>query len=165
MSAGETNRNTRGNSSLCLSGKRPIRVYIASYTMEPSSDSIMSWSNICTLQASCVLHLSCLSLGLVSAWILPQHVHPIAAHHQKLFGAFLCGVPTKAVQLCSVRQTNTCVSLAENRTFHHVSFRVLAFAELPLSCICFSETFLHMSTLAFHIPSCVCPSKTPSNEL
>ena len=140
MSAGETNRNTRGNASLCLSGKRPISVYIASYTTKPNSVSIMSWTNICTLQTSCVLHLSCLSPGLVSAWILPQHVHPIAAHHQKLFGAFLCGVPTKAVQLCSVRQTNTCVSLAKNP-----SSRVLSRA-------CFSRTSSLLCLLQQNVP-------------
>jgi hypothetical protein len=31
-----------------------------------------------------------------------------------------------------------------------MSFHVLALAEHPLSCVCFSETFLHESALAFH---------------
>jgi hypothetical protein len=30
------------------------------------------------------------------------------------------------------------------------SFHVLALAEHPLSCVCFSKTFLHESALAFH---------------
>ena len=115
--------------SVPLSGKRPISVYIASYTMESSSVSIMSWSNICTLQTSCVLHLSRLSPGLVSAWILPQHMHPIAAHHQKLFDAFLCGVPTKAVQLCSKADQHMCVLSREQNL-----------SSCILSCACFCRT-------------------------
>lgn len=67
---------------------------------------------------------------------------------------FLCvslyGVPTNAAQLHSVRWTNTRMSLAKNP--YHVSFHELASAEHPLSCVCFSETFLlHQAALAFHL--------------
>ena len=47
---------------------------------------------------------------------------------------------------------------------------MFALTKHPLSCVCFSDVFLHKSVLAFHLcpiqentPSRVCRSKTPSN--
>ena len=68
-------------------------------------------------------------------------------------------VPINGAQLCSIRWTNACVSLAKN----------------PLSCVlscpCFRAMSLHESALAFHLcplqentPLCICSSKTPSNS-
>ena len=37
-----------------------------------------------------------------------------------------------------------------NRLLHHVFFHTLALAEHPLSGVCFIESFLHKSSLAFH---------------
>jgi hypothetical protein len=56
-----------------------------------------------------------------------------------------------AAQLWNVRQTNTCMSLAKNP-----SSRVLSRAR-------FSRTTFLLCLLQLNIPSCVCPSKTPSN--
>jgi hypothetical protein len=58
------------------------------------------------------------------------------------------GVLTNAAQLCNVRQTNTCVLLAKNPSSH------------ALSCVCFNLCLLQLN-----VPSCVCSSKTPSNQL
>ena len=82
-----------------------------------------------THQTSCILHPS-----------LPQP-------------AQVCGVPTKADQLCNVRQTNTCVLLAKNpssRVPSHTCFSRTS----SLLCLSLSETFLHESTLAFHTYVC-----------
>jgi hypothetical protein len=60
-----------------------------------------------------------------SAWVLPQHVHPInphlqkrqqtEVHHQKIFWCVsLYGIPTSAAQLHNIRQSKTCVPLAKN---------------------------------------------------
>jgi hypothetical protein len=76
-------------------------------------------------------------LFIPSSWhILPISLSPqkrqeAAAHHHKFFRCVsLYGVPTNAAQLCSVRQTNTHVSLAKNLI---VSFHMLALAEHPFS--------------------------------
>ena len=114
---------------------------------------------------------------------LPQHVHlsqltslPIspspqkwqetAARHQKLLGAFLYGVLTNAVQLRNVRQTITCVLLAKHPSlyvlsracFSRTSFLLCLFLRNLPSRVCLS--LLPVST---KVPSCVFPSKTPSN--
>ena len=41
-----------------------------------------------------------------------------------------------------------------------MSFHVLALAEHPLSCVCFSEMFLHESALVFHLKESVHLRKT-----
>jgi hypothetical protein len=58
----------------------------------------------------------------------------------------LYGVSTNAAQLPSVRQTNTCVSLAKNPSSH------------VLSRACFSRTSFHLCLLQPNIPSWVCLS-------
>ena len=115
-----------------------------------------------------------------STCLASQHIHLIspsprkrqatAAHQHTFLVSFsLCislyGVPTNAAQLHNVRWTNTCVLLAKNPS----SFCVLALAKHPLSCVCFSEMFLHESALAFY--TCVHFNKTflylfvPGNRL
>jgi hypothetical protein len=64
------------------------------------------------------------------------------------FDEFLYGVLTNRARLYSVRQTNTRVFLANKPSSQ--SFHMLALAEHPLSCVCFSEMFFHESALAFH---------------
>ena len=97
----------------------------------------------------------------------------VARNHSTPSEVFCCvsldGVLANEAQLCSVRRTNTCVSLEKN----------------PLSCVlshaCFSRTSfllcllqlnIHESALAFYlcqfqlnILSCVCPCRTPTNWL
>ena len=91
--------------------------------------SVILWITTYFLQTSHILLVPCLSTGLDSACILPQHrscfsILPIssspwnhqqtAIHQQKLFGISLCGILTNAAQLCIVRQKNTCMPLANN---------------------------------------------------
>ena len=59
----------------------------------------------------------------------------------------LYGVPTNSTTQCQVDQYMRAVSKV---ILHHVSFHVLALAEHPFTCFCFSQTFLHESALAFH---------------
>ena len=102
--------------------------------------------------------------------VLPQHVHPIspslqkqqqtAAHHQKFFRGFSLWCPSKcsSTAQCKAEQCMRAVS-KDSIMLHHSSFHVLALAEHPLSCVCFSTMFLHESALAFH--TCVHFWKTP----
>ena len=84
-----------------------------------------------------------------------QKQQETAAHHSP--EVFWCvsfgGVSTNAAQLCSVRQSNICVLSAKNP-----SSRVLL-------CACFSRTSSLLCLLQLNVPSCVCPRKTPSNQL
>ena len=80
------------------------------------------------------------STCLASAWVLPQQcIQPARVHR----------VPTNAAQLHNARGTNTCASLAKNPS--SCILHMLALAEHPLSCVCFSETFLHETALVFHL--------------
>jgi hypothetical protein len=149
-------------SAVSLSGerqstKRPTSITTANCTTKPSSVSVTPCSPIYALQASCVLHVPCLSM-------CTEHTHPIssspwkrqqtAAHHQRVFWCIsFHEVLTNATQLCSVRQTSTRVSLAKNP-----SSRVLSRA-------CFSRTSSLLCLLQQIVPSHVCPNKTPSNRL
>jgi len=116
-----------------------------------------------------ILHVPCLRACLISTHASNQPKSEETARNSSTPPeAFWCnsvyGVLTNAVQLHSVRQTSTCV-LAKNPSC------VLSCARFSRmsSCVCFSETCLHKSTLASH--TCVhlnetfhvCPSKTPSN--
>jgi hypothetical protein len=74
QSAGGTNRNTRSCSRLCLSQEskdqqkqETHKCCTACCTSKPRSVSITSWSPICTLQISRVLHVPCLRPG-VGGW-------------------------------------------------------------------------------------------------
>jgi hypothetical protein len=78
--------------------------------------------------------------------------------------ASLCGVLTNEAQLCNVKWTNTCVLLAKNPLLHVLSNTCFSRTS---SLLCFRETFLHESALAFYlciiqhnVPSCVCSTKT-----
>ena len=110
-------------------------------------------------------------MGLASLCVSPQHVHPSQltyfANHPKSAEAArshgtppevswyvpFYGVLTNAAQQCNVRQTNTWMSLAKNP-----SSQVLSHA-------CFSRTSFHLCLIQENTPSCVCPSKTPSNMM
>ena len=66
---------------------------------------------------------------------------------------FLYVNPANATQLQNIWQTNTCVSSPKN------------LSSPVLSCACFSRASSLLCLLQQNIPSCVCPSKTPSNPL
>jgi hypothetical protein len=107
------------------------------------------------------------STGLTSAWAsasasvsaditLPISPSPwkqqeAAAHHQKVLVSFSLWSPSKrsSTTQCKAEQ---CVLVSLVR--HPV-----------LSCACFSRTSFHLCLLQLNVPSCVCPSKTPSNRL
>jgi hypothetical protein len=63
----------------------------------------------------------------------------------------LYGVMTNWAQHHNVSWTNTCVPLAKNRLV------------CILSHACFSKTSFHLCLLQENTPSCVCPSKIPSD--
>jgi hypothetical protein len=161
---------SQGSEDLCKHG-RPTN--IEKLTLKASQAQPPSlWSSpIYTFQTSRDLHMSCLSTCIFLSWHhsanQPKSTEAARSCNISLevFWCILYGGPTNAAQLCNVRQTNTWVSLTKNP-----SSRVL-------SCACFSKTsfllcLLHKSALVFHlcpfqenIPSHVCPSKTPSNQL
>jgi hypothetical protein len=58
---------------------------------------------------------------------------------------------TSGAQQCGVSRTNTCVSVAKD------------LSSWVLSRGCFSRTFSHLCPPQENTPSCVCPSKTPSD--
>ena len=127
---------------------------------KPSSVSITVYKVLLkSLQISCVLQGSCLSMCVftdITLSISPslRKQQEMLAHHQKFFWCVsLYGVPTHVTQLHSVRQTNTCVSLVKNPSSY------------VLSRACFSRTSSFLCLLQLNVPSCVCPSKTPSNRL
>ena len=134
----------------------------ASCTSKPSSVSITPWCPIYTLQTSRVLHVSCIQSAQVYRGSKKlQHTT------RSFLVCFSLWSPDNAAQQHSVRQTNTCVLLAKNPS---CVLSCVCLAEHPLSCVCFSEMFLHESALAFHLcplqentPSHVCPSKAPSD--
>jgi hypothetical protein len=57
--------------------------------------------------------------------------------------------PDNGAQLCNVRWTNTCVSLAKNPS------------SCVLSCACFSKTCFLLCLLHLNVPSQVCLSLSP----
>jgi|UPI0000F4AA3A hypothetical protein len=84
------------------------------------------------------MHLSQLTSLPIS--LSPPKQQEAATHHQKFFSVFL-SVESQQMQ-------------PNYAMYMHVaskeSFLVLALAEQPLSCVYFSEKFLHESALAFH---------------
>ena len=119
-------------------------------TSKTSSVSVTLWSPIYTLQTSPVFHMPCLSMGPVSAHASNQP--------QSLEVATNCSTPsevflmsffpmaslTNAAQLHSVRQTNTCASLAKHLPSH------------VLSQACFSRISSLLCLLQQNVPSQVC---------
>lgn len=124
----------------------------AQAALKASSASFTVGRVLISLQASCLLHGSALSMCLSQLTSLCQsaQVHKSGRKGGSPLEGFWCaslyGVPTSGAKLCSVRRANTCVSSAKNP-----SSCVLALAEHPLSCVCFSQTFLHKSVLVFHL--------------
>ena len=104
-------------------------------------------------------HLSCLSTCLI--WThesdLAKPQKSVSAYITDFWCIFLYGVLIKVAQLCSVRWTNTCESLAKNSIS-----RVLLHA-------CFSRTSFHLCllnhlcSLQENTPSRVFPSTIPPN--
>lgn len=95
----------------------------------------------------------------------PQKRQKTRTHHQKFFwyGVFY-GVPTNRAELHNIRQTNTYMS-STTKTFTWCPFTCLI--EYPFSYVCFNKTFIHESSLAFHLyplqentPPHVCPNTT-----
>ena len=83
------------------------------------------------------------SANIMSSWVV--HV-PCLSSCLSIQSAQVQGLLTNAAQPRNVRRTNTRVlKIPSSRSFH-----MLALAEHPLFCVCFSETFLHESALAFH---------------
>jgi hypothetical protein len=125
--------------------------FISQVSRQRQLDSLTNTSQI---------HQQSNSVGLTSAQVLPQPVHPTspspwkqqktAAHHQKVFVAFLSMAPgTNGAQLCKVSQTNTCLLLATNSLS-----RVLSHA-------CFSRTSSLLYLLQQNVPSLFCLSLSP----
>ena len=114
-------------------------------------------SPIYTLQTTCPSQV----LPKLTSLSQPAPVQETVAYQQRIFWCIsFYGVLTNAAQLCNVNQMNTRMLLAKNLTSHVLSF----------SCVCYSENFLHKSTLIFYLcplqlnfPLCVCTSKTPTN--
>ena len=77
------------------------------------------------------------------------------AHHWKFSGTFYLWCPDKcsSITWCKADQF-----MYEQGILYHGSFYVLALAEHPFSCVCFSQMFLHESALAYH--TCVHFNKT-----
>jgi len=78
---------------------------------------------------SCLKMYACLSCTYMLILLYQSaRVQATAAHHQKFLWQSFYGVLTNAAQLHNVRQ----------RILHHMFFHILALAEHPLSCVCFS---------------------------
>lgn len=73
------------------------------------------------------------------------------ACHQKFLVNFSLRSHDNWSSTMRVKRTNRCMS--SGRILHHESFRALALAKHPLTCVHFRKTLL----------PCVCPSKTPAN--
>ena len=167
-SAEGTNRNTR-SSCLCLSqeSKEHSRLEThnhctASSISKPSSTSVTV--TVCRVLFTPSKHHRS-STGLASARVLSQHClswrhsanQPksveMATNYSTPPEVFWCislyGGPTNAAQLHSVRQTNTCLSLAKNP-----SSSVLSRAR-------FSRTSFHLCLLQWNVSSWVCISLSP----
>ena len=142
----------------------------ASFKSKPSSASII----VCriffiSLQILQVLHGSCLSTWLSQLTSLCQ-LAPVCGSSKKLqhiTRSFLVHFSLQSSDKWS--STMQCKANQYLCIINEESFHMLALVEHPLSCVCFSETFLHKFALAFHLcllqentSSCVCPSKTPS---
>lgn len=86
-------------------------------------------------------HMPCMCLASPRASNQPKSVEAAAkcSTPPEGFGVSLCGVMTSAQ--CKADQ-----HMGEQRILHHL----LALAEHPRSCVCFSEMFLQESALAFH---------------
>jgi hypothetical protein len=138
-STGETNKNIKGSSQLCLSqgSKDQQRLEPTSVTQlaVPASQavSVTLSSPIYTLQTSSVLHVPYLSKGL------PQRVHPISRSARSPNKWSWTTLYKTAQYMCVVNKT------------HHMSFHVFVLTEHPLSYACFSETFFLESALVFHL--------------
>ena len=163
-----TTRDARRSTLLCLSKwcrdqqRKPRSIAkLASYASKSLSQSVETC--LYSLQTSHVLY----------GWVLPQHTSCLTTyiclnwHHsanqpksvevtrnystpqEVLWCISLYGVSTNAAQLHSVRQTNTCVSLAKNPSSH------------VLSRACFSRTSSLLCLLQWNVPSRVCLSLSP----
>ena len=154
---------SQGRSLLCLSQGIEDQQRCKTYRHRASSSVSKPRA-----ASSHVLHVSCLSVCLTSACVWLSW-NQAAAQPKSTEAARNCstppevpwcislhGIPTSAAQLHSVKQTNVCLSLAEN----------------PLTCVCFSLMSLHEEALVFPLSplqentsSCLCPSKTLSNTM
>jgi hypothetical protein len=99
----------------------------------------MSSLNTCVWSADITLPIS----------LSPMKQQESTAHRQKVFGVFL-SMESQQMQLNYTMQGKPVHVCCYWRLLRHVSFPVLALAEYPLFCVCFSLTFLHESVLAFH---------------
>ena len=106
-----------------------------------------------TPNITCPLHV----LPRLTTFCKSAGAHGSSKKLQHTTRSFCCispyGVPTNAVQLCYVRQTNTCVLLAKNPSSH-----------VP-SCACFSRTRFCLCLLQLKVPSRVCLSLLPMSTL
>ena len=104
-------------------------------------------------------HMSYMGLALAHAYVSADITLPISlnprkwqeaeAHHQKFFWCIsLYGVPTKGAQLCNIRPTNTCVSLAKNPSSHVPS--CACFTKHLFTLCLLQEMFLHVFAPAKH---------------
>jgi len=134
----------------------------------PASPLTVCWVHLYSIQASCVLYESCLTMCLVSAYeyVLAKLHKSVLAHitvnqPESVETARNCSPPpevlgyislyrvaTNQAQLCNIRQTNICMLLAKNL----------------LSCdhlrACFSRMPFHSCLLQPNVPSWVCLSET-----
>jgi hypothetical protein len=120
---------------------------------KPSSAPVTVKSFLYSLQTSHVLYLASAGESVSADTTLPIGLNLLkqqetAADHQKFFRVVsLSGLLTNEAQLHNVRRTNTCALLAKNPSSR--VFRVLALAEHPFACVCFSETFLQSLPSSF----------------
>jgi hypothetical protein len=170
----KANRNARRSSWLCLSHQSKDqerlennKLCTASSTSKQSKPNqanppSVSWVlfifrlNIKCFPRVLTHHVSCLSpwvwlsttpLESLLVTLLCQSA-PVQRSNKNILppDVFCCvslyGIPTNGAQKCNVRWTNTFVLLVKN--LHHMSFHLIALAEHPITCVCFSETFLLM---------------------
>jgi hypothetical protein len=134
---------------------RDSRQETFSYASKPSSTPSLSVeSYLYALQTSLVLHVSCPACVSVSAdTTQTSESAEVARSHQHTARRFsgeisLYGVLTNAAQLCKIRLTNLCMWLAKNPS--SCVLYMLALAEHPFTCVCFSEMFPQVFSPAKH---------------
>jgi hypothetical protein len=89
---------------------------------------------------------------LASAWSLPQPMHPMSNKLQHTTRSFLVHFFLWSLDKRSSTaqyKADLYMHVVSKESFiNHMTFPMLALAEHPFSCVCFSEMFLYTSALA-----------------
>jgi hypothetical protein len=150
--ASVSKNNTGRSSQLCLSqesqDQQRLKTHkrcVASSIRKSSSVSITPWRPIYTLQTSRVLHMPCLASAQASNQ--PQSLEATnKLQHTRDLVCFSLWSSDKGSSTTQYK-ADQYMHVVSKKILHHVTFHMLALAEHPLSCVCFSETFLPESAL------------------